>query len=129
MIRKHAKRFMITLMITALVALPMYGCGAGTSAGTDAATDKAPDEPGQGATQEASADAAATAPASAADHGGEDPEILETISGMSTQEKLAQMMIVSLRSDVSNTKIATEISQDYAEVLSKYDFGGIILFT
>ena len=141
MIRKHAKRFMITLMLTALAALPLYGCGAGTSAGTSAGTnsgtdagtgaaaDKAPDEPGQGATQEANADAAATAPASAADHGGEDPEILETISGMSTQEKLAQMMIVSLRSDVSNTKIATEISQDYAEVLSKYDFGGIILFT
>ena len=32
--------------------------------------------------------------------GEEDPEILKTISEMSAQEKLAQMMIVAFRSDV-----------------------------
>ena len=50
------------------------------------------------------------------------------ISEMTTQEKLAQMMIVALRSDLSNEKTATEIDRDYAEMLTKYDFGGILLF-
>lgn len=39
------------------------------------------------------------------------------------------MMIVALRSDGANTNTATEINQDYADLLSKYDFGGLILFT
>ena len=78
---------------------------------------------------------AATEAAPAAGTAGEsevsedkDEEILKTISGMSTQEKLAQMMIVALRSDGKNTKTVTQINKDYADLLSKYDFGGIILF-
>ena len=58
----------------------------------------------------------------------EDSEISRMISEMSTQEKLAQMMIVAFRSDGANTKTATGISQDYADLLSEYGFGGIILF-
>ena len=48
---------------------------------------------------------------------------------MTPEQKLSQMMIVGLRSDPNNTKCATEINEDYAELLKKYDFGGIILFT
>ncbi len=51
------------------------------------------------------------------------------ISEMSTEQKLSQMMIVALRSDPANTKTATKINEDYANLLKKYDFGGIILFT
>ena len=149
--KRYVKRLMIMIMLAAVVALPLYGCGSGKSAA-------APDEADQGAAQEPSADnaAEAQAPDSAPEAqepgagnaaeaqapdddaaaevtpafspGEEDPEILKMISEMTTQEKLAQMMIVALRSDLSNEKTATEIDRDYAEMLTKYDFGGILLF-
>lgn len=58
-----------------------------------------------------------------------DDEIREIIAGMTAEQKLAQMMIVGLRSDGNNTHTATEINQDYADLIRKYDFGGIILFS
>ena len=58
-----------------------------------------------------------------------DAEIREIIAGMTAEQKLAQMMIVGLRSDGNNTHTATEINQDYADLIRKYDFGGIILFS
>lgn len=151
MVSRYAKRLMIMIMLAAVVALPLYGCGSGKS-------PEVPDEAVQGAAQESSADNAAetqspdsapeaqepgagnAAEAQAPDDdataevtpafspGEEDPEILKMISEMTTQEKLAQMMIVALRSDLSNEKTATEIDRDYAEMLTKYDFGGILLF-
>lgn len=57
-----------------------------------------------------------------------DKEIEETIAGMSTEQKLAQMMVVAFRSDSHNTKTATEVSPAYEEILKKYDFGGVIMF-
>ena len=125
------------ILTAAIAALPLYGCGA---ANTVPASEGAAEEAqAAGSAEEAqvSGDAAAEAqaPVAAAEvtpaykPGEEDPEILKTISEMSTQEKLAQMMIVALRSDGANTNTATEINQDYADLLSKYDFGGIILFT
>ena len=149
--KRYVKRLMIMIMLAAVVALPLYGCGSGKS-------PEVPDEAVQGAAQEASAGTAAeaqvpdsapeaqepgvdnAAEAQAPDDdataevtpafspGEEDPEILKMISEMTTQEKLAQMMIVALRSDLSNEKTATEIDRDYAEMLTKYDFGGILLF-
>ena len=131
MVSRYAKRLMIMIMLAAVVALPLYGCGSGKS-------PEVPDEADQGAAQEAGVGNAAEAQAPdddaaaevtpAYNPGEEDPEILKMISEMSTQEKLAQMMIVALRSDVSNEKTATEIDRDYAEMLTKYDFGGILLF-
>ena len=47
---------------------------------------------------------------------------------MTVEEKLTQMMIVALRSDGANTDTATGIDEDYADLLQKHDFGGIILF-
>ena len=58
-----------------------------------------------------------------------DQELLDVIAGMSVREKLAQMMIVALRSGKKNTNTVTEINADYADLLREYDFGGIILFT
>ena len=58
----------------------------------------------------------------------EDSEIYEAISKMTLEQKLSQMMIPALRSDSVNTKTATEIDQNYADLIRKYDFGGIILF-
>lgn len=58
----------------------------------------------------------------------EDAEIRKMISEMTAQEKLAQMMIVSLRAGGSNSNSMTELTQEYAELMSKYDFGGVILF-
>ncbi len=64
-----------------------------------------------------------------ASQSAEDEELHEAISQMTLEQKLSQMMIVALRSDSANTKTATEINQDYANLIRKYDFGGIILFT
>ena len=149
MSKKHAKKLMIIAMLAAIVALPLYGCGAGKSPATsnetdqgavqeasadgaaeDEASDDAAQEPGAGNAAEAQApdDDAAAEVTPAFSPGEEDPEILKMISEMTTQEKLAQMMIVALRSDLSNEKTATEIDRDYAEMLTKYDFGGILLF-
>jgi beta-N-acetylhexosaminidase len=54
--------------------------------------------------------------------------ISKIVTSMTTEQKLAQMMIVSLRSDPDNTNLPQEVSQDYADLVSKYDFGGVILF-
>ena len=54
-----------------------------------------------------------------------DEKIDEIISRMSTEQKLAQMMVVALRSGSSN---ATELTGAYEEFLGRYDFGGVILF-
>ena len=149
--KRYVKRLMIMIMLAAVVALPLYGCGAGKSPATSnetdhgaaqeasadgAAEDKASDDAAQGQeagdaaadTQGAESDDAAAEVTPAFSPGEEDPEILKMISEMTTQEKLAQMMIVALRSDLSNEKTATEIDRDYAEMLTKYDFGGILLF-
>ena len=48
---------------------------------------------------------------------------------MSTEQKLAQMMIVALRSDADNSITPGELTPVYEDMLAKYDFGGIILFT
>ena len=154
------------IMLTAIAALPLYGCGAGNSTAASNAPEQGEEQartpgegataqaqtpgegataqaqtPGEGATAQAKTpgegaaaedqaigDEAAAEVIPAYNPGEEDEEILKTISEMTTQEKLAQMMIVALRSDAGNTKNATEIDSDYAEMMSKYDFGGIILF-
>ena len=134
------------IMTAAVAVLPLYGCGAANTAPVsdgkaeeasaaaesgDAAAQEQGEESGDAAAQTQGAESgdASAEVTPAFNPGEEDPEILGTISGMSTQEKLAQMMIVAFRSDGSNSNNATGINQDYAELLSKYDFGGIILFT
>lgn len=57
----------------------------------------------------------------------EDTRIKEIIASMTPQQKLAQMLIVALRSDPNNTRTPTTIDENYAELLSRYDFGGILL--
>lgn len=54
--------------------------------------------------------------------------VKQLVDSMTTEQKLAQMMIVSLRSDAQNTKLPTELTEDYVNLLKKYDFGGIILY-
>ena len=54
-----------------------------------------------------------------------DERVEKIIEGMTIQQKLAQMMIVTLRSGGKNTTTATK---KYEKALKKYDFGGIILF-
>ena len=58
-----------------------------------------------------------------------DEIIEETVANMSDEQKLAQMMIVAFRSDGNNRKTATELTPAYEELLKKYDFGGVILFS
>ena len=125
------------ILTAAIAALPLCGCGAANTAPASEGAAEETQVVGAAEEVQVSGDAAAEAQTPdaaeevtpAVNPGEEDPEILGTISEMSTQEKLAQMMIVALRSDGSNSKTATEINQDYADLLSKYDFGGLILFT
>ena len=121
------------ILTAAIAALPLCGCGAANTAPASDAVEETSvaAESGDAAVEVKGTESgdAAVEVTPAVNPGEEDPEILGTISEMSTQEKLAQMMIVALRSDGSNSKTATEINQDYADLLSKYDFGGLILFT
>ena len=121
------------ILTAAIAALPLCGCGAANTAPASDAVEETSvaAESGDAAVEVKGTESgdAAVEVTPAVNPGEEDPEILKTISEMSTQEKLAQMMIVALRSDGGNTKTATEINQDYADLLSKYDFGGLILFT
>ena len=116
------------ILTAAIAALPLCGCGAANTAPASEGAAEEAQVSGDAAAEAQTPDAAEEV-TPAVNPGEEDPEILGTISEMSTQEKLAQMMIVALRSDGSNSKTATEINQDYADLLSKYDFGGLILFT
>ena len=70
----------------------------------------------------------AASEAQAGDTEKDDAEIRNLISEMTVEEKLTQMMIVALRSDGANADTATGIDEDYADLLQKHDFGGIILF-
>lgn len=56
-----------------------------------------------------------------------DKKIREIIAGMTTEQKIAQMIIISLRSDPKNTRTPTELTEDYVKLLQRYDFGGVIL--
>ncbi|MBQ6594449.1 MAG: hypothetical protein IJH78_02175 [Clostridia bacterium] len=73
----------------------------------------------------AKAETAAAGPGTA-DQGD---EIREIISHMTPEQKLAQMMIVALRSDGANKRSATAVDRSCADLLRKYGFGGIILFS
>ncbi len=64
----------------------------------------------------------------AADEAAVEEQVNEILAGMSTEQKLAQMMIITLRSDMKGTKCATELNSSYKDLLEKYDFGGVILF-
>ena len=55
-------------------------------------------------------------------------QVNEILTGMSTEQKLAQMMIITLRSDMQGTKCVTQLDPSYEDLLEKYDFGGLILF-
>ena len=114
--KKMICRVVSAIVLSALMCTTLCGC---TSSG-----QKTPDTPQPEAGSQSEADSQ-----SETDSQPEgDSEIYEAISRMTLEQKLSQMMIIALRSDSSNTKTAAEIDQDYADMIRKYDFGGIILF-
>ena len=119
------------IMLSAVIALPMYGCGTGQPQPPSVDTDREPHETtaaASAAASEAATEAASKEATSAPATEAKDHDILKTLSDMSTREKLTQMMIVALRSDAGDTYTPTELSPDYADLLSQYNFGGLILF-
>lgn len=114
---KHLLSRIAACLLAMAMGSSMLGCAAEAPAGNTAS--------GQGDTGATKEEAALEETDSLT---GDDAEIRELISSMTTEEKLAQMMIVALRSDVTNTDTATELGPDYTELLRKYDFGGVILF-
>lgn len=58
-----------------------------------------------------------------------DQIIQEKVAGMTIEQKLAQMMVVAFRSDGQNTNTITEFTTAYEDLMKKYDFGGVILFS
>ena len=115
--KKSTKKQLLARILTAVMGLSLIGCAAESSPANAGA-----EETETGITKE---ETAVEQPAEETDG---DAEIRALISSMTTEEKLAQMMIVALRSDVTNTDTATELGPDYTELLRKYDFGGVILF-
>ena len=131
--KKQIGRKLLSLMLGLTLTLSLAGCASKPS-GTGADHEKE-----SGAAQAASGDAQAgstqaddardaASEAQAGDTEKDDAEIRNLISEMTVEEKLTQMMIVALRSDGANTDTATGIDEDYADLLQKHDFGGIILF-
>ena len=131
--KKQIGRKLLSLMLGLTMTLSLAGCASKPS-GTGADHEKE-----SGAAQAASGDAQAgstqaddardaASEAQAGDTEKDDAEIRNLISEMTVEEKLTQMMIVALRSDGANTDTATGIDEDYADLLQKHDFGGIILF-
>ena len=131
--KKQIGRKLLSLMLGLTMTLSLAGCASKPS-GTGADHEKE-----SGAAQAVSGDAQAgstqaddardaASEAQAGDTEKDDAEIRNLISEMTVEEKLTQMMIVALRSDGANTDTATGIDEDYADLLQKHDFGGIILF-
>lgn len=119
-------RRVLALVLSAVMCITFYGCSSSEQKTSDipstmAATDSTDTS--------AAAETSSTTDTAAAAQPEADSEIYEAINQMTLEQKLSQMMIVALRSDSANTKTATEINQDYADLIQKYDFGGIILFT
>lgn len=56
-----------------------------------------------------------------------DDKVSDIVSKMTVQQKICQMIIIGLRYDITNEKSATELDQDYKDMLKKYDFGGVLL--
>ena len=54
--------------------------------------------------------------------------IQKIVELMTTEQKLAQMMIVALRPEADDAESVTSLTDDYRNILQKYDFGGVILF-
>jgi Beta-glucosidase-related glycosidases len=54
-------------------------------------------------------------------------QISEIVSSMTVEQKISQMIVISMRSDVNNTKSVTELTQEYKDIIQKYDFGGVLL--
>ena len=56
-----------------------------------------------------------------------DKKVSDIISKMTIEQKVTQMIVIGLRSDVTNTNSVTALDQDYKDLLKKYDFGGVLL--
>ncbi|MCR5303288.1 MAG: glycoside hydrolase family 3 protein, partial [Lachnospiraceae bacterium] len=50
------------------------------------------------------------------------------LSKMTLQQKLTQMMIVTLRSDPDNTYLTDGFNEEYEAIFKKYGFGGVLLY-
>ena len=131
--KKQIGRKLLSLMLGLTMTLSLAGCASkpsGTGADHEKESGAAQAVSGDAQAGSAQADDArdAASEAQAGDTEKDDAEIRNLISEMTVEEKLTQMMIVALRSDGANADTATGIDEDYADLLQKHDFGGIILF-
>ncbi|MBQ6583151.1 MAG: glycoside hydrolase family 3 protein [Mogibacterium sp.] len=118
MMRKSTKKSLLAAVL--ILAMLFAGCLTGCAGQKAAAPDSASDSAAESAAEN-SADGAAENAAEV------DARVEEILSGMTTEQKLAQMIVVSFRSDANNTRTATEINEEYRALIEKYGFGGVIL--
>ena len=57
-----------------------------------------------------------------------DKRVEEIISKMSTEQKLAQMMIIAFRYEPDSSLGITKLTKSYKKLLKKYDFGGLLMY-
>ena len=123
-----------TRLLAIVMAFVLTGCGGNLqdttqTAVTTEAEPTAEAKISETATEEAATDETTAETTEAVDGSDVDRQVADIIAGMSTEQKLAQMMIVALRSDADNSNTPGELTPVYEDMLAKYDFGGVILFT
>lgn len=129
---KQIKQILAWSLAAALLTV-QAGCGPSApvrteteeSAGTEARAE-AGDNTEKAGTEARAEEESNTEKAGA--EGDIDQQVRDILAGMTTEQKLAQMMVVALRSAEPGAEAVTEINEDYAGIIQKYDFGGILLF-
>ena len=123
------RKKIISFILTLGLAIASTGCGSksdkkSTETQTDTATTTeaaSTSEPTEMATDDS------TEASTEARHHYSESDIDDLIDSMTIEDKLAQMMIVALR-PVDEGDDVLELNDDYKACLTKYDFGGVILF-
>jgi len=119
--------------LTALFAVcaMLCGCGNGQTAETTTAADTAGQTASETTNAPVSAEDATTSPTEALSIREQAERI---VSGMTLEQKIAQMITISLRwwsdtpDDAETFANVTELNDKQKEMLKKYDFGGVILY-
>lgn len=125
--------------LCAFSVIAVSGCGAPTGApSADIAAEETSAAPGTGAAQTGVTEGTeGTAASVTADTSDDPPVTAESITaGMSLENKIAQMIMITFRhwtdgaeGDDAAIVAATELNEKQKALLTKYDFGGICLFT
>ena len=118
------KKRIISFILTMVMAMGLAGCSGKSDKETKTTADT-----GSTATESTTEEASSTelTMEDLSKYPVEE-RIQKIVELMTTEQKLAQMMIVALRPEADDAESVTSLTDDYRNTLQKYDFGGVILF-